>query len=169
MKKLAKFTAILLALTFILAGADVFAQAKAKFHIGVVTGTVSQGDDDLRGAERLIKDYGSVKDGGMIQHITYPDDFMSQQETYISSVVAFADDPLMKAIVVNQAIPGTTEAFKRVRAKRADILLLAGEPHEDPLVIQSAADLALSADFVSRGYTIIWAARPSFISRSPAI
>ncbi|HWR11046.1 MAG TPA: DUF3798 domain-containing protein [Rectinemataceae bacterium] len=159
MKKLAKFTAILLALTFILAGADVFAQAKAKFHIGVVTGTVSQSEDDLRGAEALIKEYGSVKTGGMIQHITYPDDFMSQQETFISSVVALADDPLMKAIVINQAIPGTTEAFKRVKAKRADILLLAGEPHEDPLVIQSAADLALSADFVSRGYTIIWAAK----------
>ncbi|MFZ3109074.1 MAG: DUF3798 domain-containing protein [Rectinemataceae bacterium] len=159
MKKLTKLTAILLALSFILAGAEVFAQAKAKFHIGIVTGTVSQSEDDLRGAERLIKDYGSVKTGGMIQHITYPDDFMSQQETFISSVVALADDPLMKAIVINQAIPGTTEAFKRVRAKNKDILLLAGEPHEDPLVIQSAADLALSADFVSRGYTIIWAAK----------
>ena len=159
MKKLAKLTVILLALTFIIAGADVFAQAKAKFHIGVVTGTVSQSEDDLRGAEALIKEYGSVKTGGMIQHITYPDDFMSQQETFISSVVALADDPLMKAIVINQAIPGTTEAFKRVRAKNKDILLLAGEPHEDPLVIQSAADLALSNDFVSRGYTIIWAAK----------
>jgi hypothetical protein len=65
----------------------------------------------------------------------------------------------MKAIVVNQAIPGTTEAFKRVKAKRPDILLLAGEAHEDPLVIQSAADLAVSADFVSRGYLIPWAAK----------
>ena len=135
-----------------------FAQ-KAAFHIGVVTGTVSQSEDDLRGAEALIKEYKTVKDGGMIQHITYPDDFMSQQETYISSVVSLADDPLMKAIVVNQAIPGTTEAFKRVKAKRSDILLLAGEPHEDPLVIQSSADLAVSNDFVSRGYTIIWAAK----------
>jgi len=95
----------------------------------------------------------------MIQHITYPDDFMSQQETYISNVVALADDPLMKAIVINQAVPGAAEAFKRVRAKRPDILLLAGEPHEDPLVIQEAADLAVSNDFVSRGYTIIWAAK----------
>lgn len=135
-----------------------FAQ-NAAFHIGIVTGTVSQSEDDLRGAEALIKTYKSVKDGGMIQHITYPDDFMSQQETFISSVVSLADDPLMKAIVVNQAIPGTTEAFKRVKAKRPDILLLAGEPHEDPLVIQSSADLAVSNDFVSRGYTIVWAAK----------
>ncbi|HPG90496.1 MAG TPA: DUF3798 domain-containing protein [Rectinema sp.] len=154
-----KLVAVILALAFLVAGADVFAQAKAKFHIGVVTGTVSQSEDDLRGAEQLIKEYGSVKDGGMIQHITYPDDFMSQQETFISSIVSFADDPLMKAIIVNNAIPGTAEAFKRVRAKRPDILLLAGEPHEDPLVIQEAADLAVSNDFVSRGYTIIWAAK----------
>jgi len=152
-----KFVAVLCVFAFLIAGASAF--GAAKFHIGVVTGTVSQSEDDLRGAEALIKEYGSVKDGGMIQHITYPDDFMSQQETFISNVVALADDPLMKAIVINQAIPGSAEAFKRVRAKRADILLLAGEPHEDPLVIQGAADLAVSNDFVSRGYTIIWEAK----------
>ncbi len=129
------------------------------FHIGIVTGTVSQSEDDLRGAEELIKRYGKVSEGGMIQHITYPDDFMSQQETTISQIVALADDPLMKAIVVNQAVPGTTEAFKRVKEKRNDILCFAGEPHEDPGVIQTTADLAVNSDFISRGYTIIWAAK----------
>jgi len=157
MKKSVRIAAALVTLALFLIAGSAFAQAK--YHIGIVTGTVTQSEDDLRGAEQLIKEHGAVKDGGMIQHLTYPDDFMSQQETFISSVVSLADDPLMKAIVVNQAIPGTTEAFKRVRAKRSDILLLAGEPHEDPLVIQSGADLAASADFVSRGYTIIWAAK----------
>ena len=105
---------------------------------------------------------GSASNGktsSMIQHITYPDDFMSQQETTITQIVSLADDPLMKAIIVNQGIPGTAEAFKRVREKRPDILLFAGEPHEDPLVIQAAADMAINNDFVSRGYTIIWAAK----------
>ena len=133
--------------------------ANKTFHIGIVTGTVSQSEDDLRGAEELIKRYGKVSEGGMIQHITYPDDFMSQQETTISQIVALADDPLMKAIVVNQAVPGTTEAFKRVKEKRNDILCFAGEPHEDPGVIQTTADLAVNSDFISRGYTIIWAAK----------
>ena len=132
---------------------------KASYHIGIVTGTVSQSEDDLRGAEKLIEMYGSAKTGGMIQHITYPDDFMSQQETTITQIAALADDPMMKAIIVNQGIPGTAEAFKRVREKRPDILLFAGEPHEDPLVIQAAADMAISNDFVSRGYTIVWAAK----------
>jgi hypothetical protein len=73
--------------------------------------------------------------------------------------VGLADDPLMKAIVVNQAIPGTTEAFRRVKEKRSDILLIAGEAHEDPLVIESAADLAVNNDFVARGYLIIHTAK----------
>ncbi|MDL2228614.1 DUF3798 domain-containing protein [Treponema sp. OttesenSCG-928-L16] len=129
------------------------------FHIGVVTGTVSQSEDDLRGAEELIKRYGKVSDGGMIQHVTYPDNFMDQQETTITQIVTLADDPLMKAIIMNQSVPGTAEAFRRVRERRPDILLFAGEAHEDPLVIQKSAHLAINADFISRGYTIIWAAK----------
>jgi hypothetical protein len=132
---------------------------KAAYHIGIVTGTVSQSEDDLRGAEELIRRYGKVSDGGIVQAVTYPDNFMDQQEVVISQIVNLSDDPLMKAIVVNQGVPGTAEAFRRVKERRPDILLFAGEAHEDPLVIQSAATLAISADFISRGYTIPWAAK----------
>ena len=133
--------------------------AQAKYHIGVVTGTTSQSEDEYRGAQALIKEYKSVQDGGMIQHIVYPDDFPSQQETVITNIASLADDPLMKVVVVNQAIPGVTEAFKRIRAKRPEILLLCANPQEDPPVIQAAADMVVDSDFVSRGYTIIWAAK----------
>ncbi len=128
--------------------------APAAFHIGVVTGTVSQSEDDLRGAELMIKLYGDSANGGMITHITYPDNFTSEQETTISQIVGLADDPLMKVIVVNQGIPGTAEAFRRIRERRNDILLLAGEPHEDPAVICEAADIATHTDHIGRGYTI---------------
>ncbi len=165
MKKIVTLLTVLLAGSMLFVGCSKKETAKvadkdsSAFHIGIVTGTVSQSEDDLRGAEELIKRYGAVNEGGMIQHITYPDDFMSQQETTISQIVALADDPLMKAIVVNQAVPGTAEAFKRVKEKRSDILCFAGEAHEDPLVIQASADLAINADFISRGYTIIRAAK----------
>ncbi|MGE4454216.1 MAG: DUF3798 domain-containing protein [Sphaerochaeta sp.] len=131
------------------------ATAADDFHIGIVTGTVSQSEDDLRGAERLMEEYGSVNDGGMVQHVTYPDNFMDEAETTISVISGLADDPKMKAIIVNQAIPGTTEAFRRIKERRPDIFTIAGEAHEDPGVIQSAADLAVNNDFVARGYLII--------------
>ena len=157
-----------IALVLVLSGALVFAAggkqsatggSGAKYHIGIVTGTVSQSEDDLRGAEELIKRYGSVASGGIIQHVTYPDSFMDQQETTITQITTLASDPLMKAIIVNQGIPGTSEAFRRIKEQRPDILLFVGEPHEDPLVIQQSATLAISADFISRGYTIPWAAK----------
>ncbi|MDR3038964.1 MAG: DUF3798 domain-containing protein, partial [Candidatus Adiutrix sp.] len=46
------------------------------------------------------------------------------------------------------------EAFRKIRAKRPDIILLAGETHEDTDVIAPAADLVVNADFLSRGYLI---------------
>lgn len=125
------------------------------YHIGIATGTVSQSEDDLRGAENAIKIYGSVADGGIIQHVTYPDNFMEEAETTISVIAGLADDPKMKAIIVNQAVPGTAEAFRRIKEKRPDILCFCAEPQEDPAVIESCADLAVTNDFVSRGYLII--------------
>ena len=142
-----------LLVVFLFAGAAAAAE-EAPFHIGIMTGTVSQSEDDLRGAELMIQKYGNSAEGGMITHLTYPDNFMSEMETTISQLVGLADDPKMKVIVVNQAIPGTAEGFRRVREKRSDILLFAGEAHEDPGVISAAADMAVNTDNISRGYTI---------------
>ena len=149
-----KTSALILALaaTLVMAAA---AFAEAPFHIGIATLTVSQAEDTYRGAERMIHEYGDVADGGMVQHVTMPDNFMSEMETTISQIVGLADDPKMKVIVVDDAIPGTTEAFRRVKEKRPDILCFAGQPQEDPGVISSVADLSVSVDFVSRGYLMV--------------
>ena len=132
---------------------------EAPFHIGVATLTVSQAEDTYRGAERLIKEYGDVKNGGMIRHVTMPDNFMSEMETTITQIVGLADDPQVKVIVVDDAIPGTTEAFRRVHEKRKDVLCFAGEPQEDPNVITSTADFAIGVDNIMRGYLIIHSAK----------
>ncbi|HCO70428.1 MAG TPA: hypothetical protein DIT26_07640, partial [Mesotoga infera] len=52
--------ALLVLLVVLVSAAFMFA---AEFHIGVVTGTVSQSEDDLRGAEALIKKYGDAASG----------------------------------------------------------------------------------------------------------
>lgn len=148
--------ALLVLLVVLVSAAFMFA---VDFHIGVVTGTVSQSEDDLRGAEALIKKYGDAASGGMIVHLTYPDNFMSEQETVIAQITGLADDPLMKAIIVNQAIPGTVESFRRIRETRPDIILLAGLPHEDPPMLADAAHLSVNADSLARGYLIIYTAK----------
>lgn len=150
-------TQLVLALCLAIPGSAALAQAK--YHVGIITGTVNQGEDEVRGAEAMIKEYGDVKNGGMIQHLTYPNNFSAEQETTISQIVSLANDPLMKAIVMNQAVPGATEGFRRVREMRPDILLLGGVPQEDPLVIGKVADLIMRNDFISAGYRVIWAAK----------
>ena len=121
------------------------------FHIGIVTGSVSQSEDDRRGAEAFQKMYGEEN----VTLAIYPDNFTEELETTIQTIVNLSDDPEMKAIIVNQAVPGTTEAFRQIKERRPDIICVAGESHEDLPEIGSAADLTCNNDFVARGYLII--------------
>ncbi len=127
------------------------AEGTEDWHIGIVTGSVSQSEDDRRGAEAFQAAYGEDK----VTLAIYPDNFTEELETTIQTIVNMSDDPLMKAIIVNQSIPGTTEAFRQIKDRRPDIICIAGESHEDLPEIGSAADLVCNNDFVSRGYLII--------------
>ena len=100
--------------------------ADEDFHIGIVTGSVSQSEDDRRGAEAFQAKYGEEN----VILAIYPDNFTEELETTIQTIVNLSDDPKMKAIIVNQAIPGTTEAFRQIKEKRPDIICIAGESHE---------------------------------------
>ena len=126
-------------------------KTEGNVHIGIVTGSVSQSEDDRRGAEAFQAEYGE----DMVTLAIYPDNFTEETETTIQSIVNLSADPLMKAIIVNQAVPGTTEAFRKIKETRPDIICIAGEAHEDLPEISSAADLVTNNDFVSRGYLII--------------
>ncbi len=123
----------------------------ADFHIGIVTGSFSQSEDDRRGAQAFQDKYGS----DMVTLAIYPDNFTEELDTTIQIIVDLAEDPDMKAIIVNQAVDGTTEAFRRIHEKRPDILCIAGEAYEDFVDIGAEADLVVNYDFISRGYLMI--------------
>ena len=158
-----RFLSLLLALTMALTlmacgGSDTSdtqtpddAQEEEAIHIGIVTGSVSQSEDDRRGAEAFQAKYGEEN----VTLAIYPDNFTEELETTIQTIVNLSADPDMKAIIVNQAVPGTTEAFRKIKESRPDILCIAGEAHEDLPEIGSAADLVCNNDFVARGYLII--------------
>ena len=122
------------------------------WKVAILTGTVSQGEEEFRAAEKAIATWGA-------DHIitaTYPDNFMSEMETTVSTLVGFASDPDVKAIVMCQAVPGAKAGFDKIREMgRDDILLIAGTPQEDPEVIASAADIVMYADEIAQGDTIM--------------
>ena len=121
------------------------------FRIGIVTGSFSQSEDDRRGAEAFQKKYGADK----VTLAIYPDNFTDEFETTVGVMTGLADDPKMKAIIVNQAVEGTDEAFRRIKEKRPDILCIAGETFDVFEEMGKVADLVVNNDFVSRGYLII--------------
>jgi hypothetical protein len=125
------------------------------FKIGIMVGTVSQGEDEFRAGQMVVAKYGVDH----VKMVTYPDNFMQEQETVISQLVGLSSDPDVKVIVVGQAVPGTVAAVRKIREKRPDILIGMVEPHEDPDVVNAAADISIQPDQLARGRTIVAVAK----------
>ena len=119
------------------------------YKIGIITGTVSQGEEEYRQAEKMKAKYGDK-----IVTATYPDNFVKEQETVISQVLTLAADPDVKAIVFVQAVQGASAAIDKVREKRPDMLFISGVVAEAPEMIASKSDVVLLADDLGMGRTI---------------
>lgn len=143
---------IALALFFVV---SFVACAYAAPKIGIMTGTVSQGEEEYRAAEEMIQKYGKDR----VIHVTYPDKFMDEQETTISQALSMASDPDVKAIIIVQAVPGMAAAIDKVKEIRDDILFILGTIEEEPLMMARKADLLFHADNLTRGRTIVEKAR----------
>ena len=74
------------------------AQAEGTGKVAIVTNTVSQNEEEYRSAETMSQKYGD-----RIVHVTWPDNFMTEQEQMITTVSKLAADPEIKAIIINQA------------------------------------------------------------------
>ena len=126
------------------------ASSSSSYKIGIVTGTVSQGEEEYQAAQNLKAKYGD-----MVVTATYPDNFSTETEQTIATVTNMAADPDVKAIVFVQAVPGAAAAINKVKETRDDILFISGVCAEDPAVIAAASDICLLADEISQGTLVI--------------
>ena len=126
-------------------------EEKPGYKIGIITGTVSQGEEEYQAAVNMVEKYGKDK----IVTATYPDNFATETETTISQVVALASDPEVKAIVFVQAVPGASAAIDKVRETRKDMLFICGVAAEDPATIASKADIVMLVDEIGMGTAVI--------------
>lgn len=121
------------------------------YKIGIITGTVSQGEEEYQAAQNMVKAYGEDK----IKTATYPDNFSTETEATIAQVVGLASDPAIKAIVFVQSVPGAAAAIDKVRETRPEMLFINGVVAEDPATLSSKADICLLVDEISMGTTVI--------------
>ncbi|NMA72718.1 MAG: DUF3798 domain-containing protein [Bacteroidales bacterium] len=121
------------------------------YKIGIITGTVSQGEEEYQAAQKMLETYGSDK----IVTATYPDNFATETEATIAQVVGLASDPAIKAIVFVQSVPGAAAAIDKVRETREDMLFINGVIAEDPATIASKADICLLVDEISMGTSVV--------------
>ena len=117
--------------------------------VAIITGTVSQGEEEFRAAEGMKAKYGD-----QVITATYPDNFTKEVETVISNVVSLVSDTEVKALVFVQAIPGASAAIAKAREINPDLLVIAGVPGEDPGVVAPAADIVLATNEIGMGYTL---------------
>lgn len=120
------------------------------WKIGIMTGTVSQNEEEYRAAQNVVNKYGEEH----VLLMTYPDKFMDEQETTIANLVSMASDPDVKALIIVQAVPGTSAAIDKAREVNPDLLIIAGTPGENPADIAARADIVFALDELAMGTTI---------------
>ena len=118
------------------------------YRIAIMTGSDAQGEEEYYAASVLAQKY---PDRVILD--TYPDAFTSEIDKTVSRLIAFAEDPAVKAIIFVQAVDGAVDAFNRIKGEmgRDDILLIAGVPAENPADIAAASDIVLANDEVGAG------------------
>ena len=127
------------------------ARAPDQWRIGIITGTVSQGEEEYLAAMRMQQRFGADR----IIRITYPDNFGAEMEVTISNVLSLVDAGA-RAIVFVQAVPGAIAAIQRTRELFGDdIFFFLGVTHEPPAELAQHADIALISDDLSMGRVIM--------------
>jgi hypothetical protein len=69
----------------------------------------------------------------------------------VTIVQRLAADPDVRAIVINQAVPGSVPAIDRLLEERDDIFIMFSNPQEDPPAVSSRAHLTLNPDNIAFG------------------
>ena len=123
----------------------------SNWKIGILTGTVSQNEEEYRAAQNVLKKYGKEH----IVIMTYPDKFMDEQETTIANLASMAAEEGMKALLIVQAVPGTSAAIDKARSLNPDLLIIAGTPGENPADISTRADIVFALDELTMGRTMV--------------
>jgi hypothetical protein len=159
------FAAALIAAALLGSCSKARVQAASALRVVAITPSEAAAPGEFRGAEAFVRDFAAKGPGEAAVHAILPDR-PKDGEAVASFIAKAAADPSIKAILVDPAVSGTAEGFRRVKEARAGggaastgLLCIAADSNEDPLLIESSADLVVDLDRVYRAYLVPWAAK----------
>ena len=120
--------------------------------IAVITSTASLNEDDFHSVDRLVVKYGRDK----IVHVVWPEeDSIVKPENMIEIHVKLARDKEIKAMIVNQDIPGTNAAIDKFKAIRDDVFIIYCVVHEPAADAVKFANLLLRSNEPGMGKAMV--------------
>ena len=129
---------------------EITEESPINYKIGIITGTVVQGEEENETAQKMKEKYGD-----RIITATYPDNFSLVTEQTIATVTNMSSDPAVKVIVFVPAVPGTVAAIAEVKEMRDDILFISGVCAEDPAVVSFFSDICMQVNEKVMGEAVI--------------
>lgn len=127
------------------------ADAAFEGKVAIITNTVSQNEEEFRSAEAFQAKYGADK----VIHQTWPDNFMTEQEQMVTIVSKIAADPEVKALIINQAVPGTNNAVDKLLETRKDMFIVYCNPQDNPVDAAARASLILMPNDLAMGPVMV--------------
>lgn len=122
----------------------------AAWKIGIMTSSVSQGEELFRTAQRLLEQY---PDNLIVK--TFPDNFTTEQETTISTALSIVSDPDVKVMIFCQGLIGTAAACQKIHEIRPDVVILCGSFNESTATLSEFCDIFYREDMPAMGRQIV--------------
>lgn len=91
----------------------------------------------------ITAEYGLLEDGGMLNILRYPEDFLTEGRVRLSALTAEASDAAVSMVIALGTPQGTSRELMRIRSSRSDIRLVSVFPEDEILPAEAASDLVL--------------------------
>ena len=115
----------------------------------------TQNDEEFWSGEQALSKYGPNN----IIHLTWPAFFVQEKEQVDAVISTLSVNSDIKALVINQAVPGCNTAVEKLRKYRDDIFVVYCLPHENLTVSAGCANLIFMPNEFGVGASIVKQAR----------
>ncbi|UQZ87970.1 hypothetical protein C4J81_01550 [Deltaproteobacteria bacterium Smac51] len=143
---------ILILIAAVLISGRAGADESPAYKVVVYSPHYNHNEDASEYNQLFKKDLEKYWNGNVIELRHFRQDFVGFHDQISDEIEALAADPLIRALVIGEGLPGTLTGITSLRAKRPDIFVIVIDPHEDLETTTRVATLTVTLNNAARGY-----------------